>query len=131
VLLAAAAQAQGPIPSPPPAGPSPGLGAAPQAVEIGGLVVDETLTRAGRDFYDAFYQRWRWPAGAAGHTLTIYEQPAPGLGTRLGVRVDGEAVFEASLHPRADAAATVEQAVRRVIQQLRPGSRRPLSPRLL
>lgn len=129
VVLAAAAHAQGPTPSVPPA-EAPSLGVAPDAVEIDGLVVDETLTRAGRDFYDAFYQRWRWPAGAA-TTLTIHEQPAPGLGTRLSVRVDGEAVFETQLHPRADTMETVEQAVRRASRRLRAPSPRPASPRLL
>jgi curli production assembly/transport component CsgE len=130
VLLAAAAHAQGPAPPEPRLAQSPVEAPAPR-IEIGGLVVDETLTRAGRDFYDAFFQRWRWPEGAATATLTVHEQPMPGLGSRLSIRVDGEAVFETQLHPRADAAATVEQAVHRVAQRLRPGSRRPFSPRIL
>jgi hypothetical protein len=129
-LLAAAAHAQGPVPSEP--RPEPPLVEAPALrAEIGGLVVDETLTRAGRDFYDAFFQRWRWPTGAATVTLAVHEQPTPGLGSRLSIRVDGEAVFETRLHPRADTMETVEEAVRRASLRLRAPSHRPASPRLL
>lgn len=64
-----------------------------------GLVVDQTRTRLGRQFYDLFYRRWEAPEGAAGLTVTVEERPAPGRGSVVTVRADGEVTFRARLQP--------------------------------
>lgn len=71
-------------------------------MEIDGMVVDETQTRLGRDFYTEFYNFWQSPEGAVNYTVTVQEQPMPNLGTRVMVRVNDEIAFQAQLQPRQD-----------------------------
>ena len=69
-------------------------------LEIDGLVVDETQSRIGHEFFDLFHARWRAPRGAQGFTLVVQEQPLPNLGTRVTVRVNDDVVYQAHLQPR-------------------------------
>ena len=68
--------------------------------QIDGLVVDETATKIGRDFYDVFYSAWSPPAGATNFTIRIQEQPAPGMGTRVVLMLNDEVLFQLQLQPR-------------------------------
>ncbi len=84
------------------------------------LVVDETISRSGSLFYDVFYQLWRPPAGAAFSTVVLSEQPLPGQGTLVSVRLDGEVVFQSRLQPREEvieqtAEIAVQTTLRRIV----------------
>jgi hypothetical protein len=79
---------------------------------ITGLVTDETQTKIGRDFYDAFYDRWTAPEKDYYYTVVVTEQPMPSLGTRVAVRVNQNMVFQTRLQPRRD---IIEQAARRAV----------------
>ncbi len=83
------------------------------------LVVDETVSRAGSQFYDAFYQLWRPPPGAAFSTVVLSEQPLPGQGTLVSVRLDGEVVFQSRLQPREEVIEqTAELAVQTTLRRI-------------
>jgi hypothetical protein len=83
------------------------------------LVVDETISRAGAQFYDIFYQLWRPPPGAAFSTVVLSEQPLPGQGTLVSVRLDGEIVFQSRLQPREEVIEqTAEQAVQTTLRRI-------------
>jgi hypothetical protein len=71
-------------------------------MEIDGLVVDETITRIGRDFYAEFYRLWQRPPGSLNYTVVVEEQPMPGMGTRILVRVNDELAFQTQLQPRLE-----------------------------
>lgn len=71
-------------------------------MEIDGLIISETLTKIGVDFYDLFYQRWRAPPSASGYEIRIEELPAPGFGTLIVVKVNENTVFQRVLQPRFD-----------------------------
>ena len=89
---------------------------------IGQLVVDETLSRTGSYFYDVFYRLWRPPADARFVSVTLAEQPIPGQGTLVSVRLDGELVFQSRLSPREeDAEALAQQAVAYTLRRLPRG----------
>lgn len=68
-------------------------------VLVRSLVVDETRTTIGRDFYSTFYTRWQTPDDVQNVTVRVREQPRPNLGTRLLVDVQGTTVFQATLQP--------------------------------
>ncbi len=98
-------------------------------MEIDGLIISETLTKIGVDFYDLFYQRWVPPPTASGYEVRIEELPAPGFGTLIVVNVNETTVFQRVLQPRYDQLeASAELAVsltqrhvndqQRLIQQL-------------
>ncbi len=44
-------------------------------LEIDGLLIDETKTKSGRDFYEYFYKDWTAPIGAKNYTIYITEKP--------------------------------------------------------
>ncbi len=71
-------------------------------LELDGMVLDETRTRIGRDFYDVFYRNWQAPEKARNFTVTVSEQPTPNLGTIISVSVNGSYTFRHRLQPRHD-----------------------------
>lgn len=80
-------------------------------LSLDGLVVDETQTRIGRAFYDAFYQQWQAPEDAQNFTVSVQEKPLRGRGILISVRVNDELAFQARLQPRSDFDAIARQAV--------------------
>ena len=119
VLAAPAAAAQDvPLPQdvPPPSAPVPSDDEAPadtadveaerrlmpESYGISGLVVDETRTTIGRDFYAVFYEAWEAPEGSVNYTVVVEEQPVPSLGTRVIVRINDDVAFDTRLQPRYD-----------------------------
>ncbi len=89
---------------------------------IGQLVVDETISRTGAYFYDVFFRLWQPPADAQFVSVALAEQPLPGQGTLVSVRLDGELVFQARLTPREEEAETLaQQAVVATLRRLPRG----------
>ena len=71
-------------------------------MEIDGMVLDETRSKVGRDFYDVFYSSWQSPENASNFTIRIAEQPSPSLGTIIYVEVNDTETFRMRLQPRYD-----------------------------
>ncbi len=69
-------------------------------IEIKGLVVDETQTKLGHDFYDLFYQKWDSPQLPNDFTIVISEKPIPSLGTQISVKINDTQIFENRLQTR-------------------------------
>ncbi|MEX0722709.1 MAG: CsgE family curli-type amyloid fiber assembly protein [Gracilimonas sp.] len=81
--------------------------------EIDGIVLDETISKVGRDFYQSFYQNWSPPEDAYNFTITISEKPSPSLGTIVMVKVNETYTFQSRLQPRYELLVEAgEQAVR-------------------
>jgi len=71
-------------------------------MEIDGMVIDETRSKIGRDFYDVFYQYWQAPPNASQFTITISELPVQGMGSLIYVKVNDTETFRHRLQPRYD-----------------------------
>ncbi len=69
--------------------------------EISGLVMDSTVTKAGRDFYDFFNTFWQAPDGLS-FTINISERADGFRGSYIWVYVDERIVFQGALNPRSD-----------------------------
>ena len=94
-------------------------------ITIDGLVINETRTKIGNDFFDVFYSRWTPPEDARNFTITIKEQPMPSLGTRVVVDLNGEPTFQARLQPRYEYIERAAlQAVRQTWRRLQRGETR-------
>ncbi len=78
-------------------------------LEFEGMVLDETRSKMGRDFYDLFYQNWRSPTDASNLTINITEQPALGRGAIITVVIDDTPVYSARLQPRYEYIEAVTQ----------------------
>ncbi len=72
------------------------------ATEIGGMIVDETQTKIGRDFYEYFFAKWQAPHGIHDYTITVREKPMPRLGTQVTVTVNDMDAFEGFVQPRLE-----------------------------
>lgn len=71
-------------------------------LEVDGLIVDNTVTKMGRDFYDIFMSKWEAPPNAKNFTITIRELPSLGIGTAVVVEINDHQVIEVPLQPRYD-----------------------------
>ncbi|MFP8488066.1 CsgE family curli-type amyloid fiber assembly protein [Gracilimonas sp. Q87] len=72
----------------------------PFRMEVDGMVLDETISKIGRDFYNVFYQYWSPPEEAYNYTITITEKPAPSLGTIVSVKINDTYTYQSRLQPR-------------------------------
>uniref|UniRef100_A0ABW6BX33 Curli production assembly/transport component CsgE n=1 Tax=Pontibacter toksunensis TaxID=1332631 RepID=A0ABW6BX33_9BACT len=71
-------------------------------LEIDGLIVDKTITKVGRDFYDVFQRQWEAPPMAQNFTIQIEELPSRGNITVVSLSVNEDKLFEQPLQPRYD-----------------------------
>lgn len=71
-------------------------------IEIDGLLVDDTKTKTGKDFYDLFYGSWQAPAGAKNYTITVSEKPFRLTSTLIVVLINDNPVYQSILQPRQD-----------------------------
>ncbi len=77
--------------------------------EINGLVVDETITKVGRDFYEVFYSKWEAPASEVSYTIFIKELPQIGQGSLVSVYMDDTELFSQPVQPRYDVIEAVAE----------------------
>lgn len=68
-------------------------------VEIDELIVDQSLSKNGHDFYEIFYSQWTWPKVDGSFTIYIKERPARASSTQVQVYVNELLVFESILQP--------------------------------
>lgn len=84
------------------------------------LVVNETQSPTGQDFFSAFFTAWEAPEGVGSFTIRVQEQPVQGLYTRVVVYLDDERLFQIPLEPRQAYIENVaKQAARYVRERLR------------
>lgn len=127
LLLLAAAALAFLLPASPPAQASANGAAAERRIErgisddyINGIVIDQTITLAGRGFYRRFASAWHDLAPDSLDNLTVYERPSARWGSLIWVERDGKTLFRVFLRPNeAEAAKTGEAAARQVHQKLR------------
>lgn len=87
--------------------------------DVGGLVIGQTITLAGRTFFDSFASAWREKDEAETFTVSITERPTARLGSQVFVDYGNRRLFQTFLPPNrtlipaigADAAAQVFQAI--------------------
>lgn len=91
------------------------------ALDLGGLVVDETLTPHGRIFYTDFFDVWEAPPVEGFYTVRVQERPTPGRGTLVEVFVNDDVTFRTRLQPQTPIAEQALQAARRTYAYVRSG----------
>ncbi len=72
-----------------------------QQEEFTGLVIDQTISKFGHDFYDFFMAGWEPPNDA--FILTIKERPSLVLGSLIWIEIDDTVVYESLLTPKLSA----------------------------
>lgn len=79
-------------------------------LELSGLMIDETKTRIGQQFYDAFFMKYNQLPKKFQGTVTVAELPGFGRSTRVTVMYDDQLVYV--FVPRADDEAIAEEVTR-------------------
>lgn len=69
---------------------------------FGGLLLDETRTRAGRDFYEMFYTKWQELNIITDQNIQISEVFVRGRSTRVSIAINDQLLFVSGLQPRYD-----------------------------
>ena len=64
-----------------------------QEVEIGGLLLDNTISRQGREFYYKFSQFWQDIPNTSGINVQVKEQVIPRSGTKLSVHMNNNLIY--------------------------------------
>jgi len=72
-----------------------------QQEEFTGLVIDQTISKFGHDFYDFFMAEWEPPNDA--YILTIKERPSVVLGSLIWIEIDDIVIYESLLTPKISA----------------------------
>jgi Curli assembly protein CsgE len=85
-----------------------------------GLVVDQSITFIGQNFYRAFVQRWMDVDTEGRYAIVIKEYPSPKSGTYVHVEYSGVVMFSASLSPTSNNTIPIiaSGAVQQVYQNL-------------
>lgn len=63
------------------------------------LVLDETRTNIGGEFFAAFNNQWQLFHIKTDYTIAISEKPLPSLGTMIIVKVNNELAYQSRLNP--------------------------------
>ena len=75
-------------------------------VEIDGLIIDQTQTRIGQEFYQNFVTFWEAPLGIEDYNILITEMANPTWGSWIWVEVGGfvskEIVYREILKPKSE-----------------------------
>lgn len=85
-------------------------------IEIQNLIIDETMTKVGRDFYDVFYREWQAPKGVGEFQIVITERILPRIGTQVSVTVNDLVAYQSFVKPRYE---EIEKAARDAISHSR------------
>lgn len=69
----------------------------------GGVVANETITRAGEDFYQFFAADWRNRSLSERYAISIHERPSARWGSTIWIEYAQRRVFQAALPPALSA----------------------------
>lgn len=89
------------------------------ALELDGLIINETRSRIGQDFYDYFYTAWEAPAKITDYTVYIEEKPIGVVGSWVSIKVNDTYIYRNRHTPRQEELEeSAKQAVGLVKQYL-------------
>lgn len=71
-------------------------------IEIDGLLVNNTKTKNGKDFYELFYRDWNAPPEARNYTIFVFEKPYRLTTTIIEIKINETIVFQSYMQPRLD-----------------------------
>ena len=76
--------------------------------EAEGFVLDQTVTKPGRDFYELFFSTFQGTTGLGDYTIVLSERPARGTSSLIAMSVNDTELLEMPLPTRTE---LLEEAV--------------------
>jgi len=71
-------------------------------IEIRGLVIDEAITKPGKDFYDYFYQLYNMSGANYPFIIKINEKPGIGFSSQIIVKIGDRIINRFFIQPKED-----------------------------
>lgn len=91
----------------------------PPTLEIDGIVMDETMSKSGREFYELFFSYWRKPVGYKNYFIKIKERPFRMNNTVIEVYLKEQLLYQQMMRRRYDEVEMMaKQAIGVVEQQI-------------
>ncbi len=84
---------------------------ATELIEINGLVVHDTRTRGGYDFYLYFTRHWAEPENVPNYNIVINEFEGRGRNIKIGIMVNEKQVFTRVMQPSAEGLENLAKAL--------------------
>jgi len=81
--------------------------------EISGLIIEETMTRIGYEFYENFFILWEASEGIKDYNIFIDERASPLWGSWIQVKIDTTIVWSKILKPRSE---EIEEAAEKAVE---------------
>ena len=98
-------------------------------IEVGGLLLDSTISRFGHEFYYQFSQYWPDIPNTDGINVQVKEQVVPRAGTKLSVTMNHQVIYITHLGRRqAPIKPKVEQAIYILIEAIAQSQIRQTNP---
>ena len=82
-------------------------------IEIDGLIIDQTLTKIGHEFYEYFYTQWEAPEKIRDYTIFITEKITMLSTSQIWIDVNDMTIYQQLLKPRSE---EIEKAVKIAIR---------------
>jgi len=70
------------------------------SIELGGIIIDETISKIGQDFYRYFNNNWTNPGTDENFNIYISEKPTPGMGNMIIVKINYEEILKNRISPQ-------------------------------
>lgn len=100
-------------------------------VDVGGLLLDSTVTRFGKEFFYQFSQFWPDIPNTEGVNVQIKEQIVPRAGTKLSLVMNHQIIYVTHMGRRqSPIKPRVEQAIFMLIDALAQSQHRQTNPDL-
>ncbi len=82
--------------------------------EINGLIIEETMTKIGYEFYEYFFLLWEPPQVALkSYNILITERASPTWGSLVEIKIRENTVWSRVLRPRSE---EIEEAVKQAVE---------------
>lgn len=86
-----------------------------------GIVIDQTITRSGKDFYQMFSSQWHDQPLSERYTVSVKEQPSARFGSQVYIVFGHKRVFQGQISPNRSqikilSEAAVEMAYKAVTE---------------
>jgi uncharacterized protein YdeI (BOF family) len=75
---------------------------AEETIEINGLVVEDVITKLGKDFYDFFYQEYNSSGYKFPFVINIIEKPLIGISSEIRIDIDDRMVYKMTTRPNEE-----------------------------
>lgn len=85
-------------------------------VEVNGLILDQTQTRIGQQFYENFVMFWESPSEIEDYNILVTEMASPIWGSWVRIEVNTVMVYEDLLKPRSE---NVEESAKKAVESVR------------